>query len=53
MGKRHEQTPHERRYTDGKQTHEKMLKITYHQGMAKKNNKTPPYINCSWEYPKH
>ena len=37
MGRRHEQTFLQRRHSDGQQTHEKMLIITYHQGNANQN----------------
>ena len=37
MGKRPEQTFLQRRYTDGQQTHEKMLKIINYQGNANQN----------------
>ena len=41
MGRRCEQTPHQGRYTDGKQ-HTKILNITQHSGTAnKKNDETP------------
>ena len=44
MGRRHEQTFLQRRQTDGQQTHEKMLTITYLQGNANQNyNELSPH----------
>ena len=37
MGRRHEQLFLQSRHPDGRQTHEKMLIITYHQGHANQN----------------
>ena len=34
IDKSSEQTPHQRRYTDGKQVYEKMFNIIYHEGTA-------------------
>ena len=46
MGRRHEQIFLQRRHTDGQQTHEKTLNITYHQGNANQNhNEIPPYAS--------
>ena len=38
MGRRHEQTFVQKRHTDGQETHEKMIKITNHQGNANQNH---------------
>ena len=38
MGKGPEQTFFQRRYTDGQQTHEKMLNNSNHQGNANQNH---------------
>ena len=44
MGRRHEQTFLQRRHTNGQQTHEKMLNITWHQGNTNQNhNEMPPH----------
>ena len=44
MGRRNEQTFLQRRYTDGQQTHEKMLNITNPQGNAYQNyNELSPH----------
>ena len=44
MGRGYEQIFLQRRYTDGKQTHEKMFNIANHQGIANQNqSKISPY----------
>ena len=46
MGKGSEQTFLQRRYSDGQQTHEKMLNITHHQGNTNQNHtEIPPHIS--------
>ena len=39
MGRRHKQTFLQRIHPDSRQTHEKMLNITHHQGIANHNYK--------------
>ena len=44
MGRRYEQT-FLQRHTDGQQTHEKMLNITYYQGNANQSHNEVPLHN--------
>ena len=41
-----EQTFFQRRHTDDQQTHEKMLKVIYHQGNANQNHNEIPSHTC-------
>ena len=43
MGQRTKQTFFQRRHTDGKQTHEKMLNITHYQRNANQNHNEVPF----------
>ena len=43
MGQRTKQTAVQRRHTDGKQTHEKMLNITHYQRNANQNHDEVPF----------
>ena len=46
MGKRHKQNFHQRRYRHGHHAHEKMLRITCHQGNTNQNhNEIPPHTS--------
>ena len=46
MGKRHRQTPLQRRHPDGQLTHEKMFNITHYQGNTNQNhNEIPPHTS--------
>ena len=48
-----EQTFFQRKYTDGQETHEKILNITNHQGNANENhNEIPPHTNQNGQYQK-
>ena len=49
MGRRHKQTFLQRVQTNGQQTHEKMLNITWHQGNTNQNhNEIPPHTQSKW-----
>ena len=43
MGQRPKQTSLQRRHTDGQQTHEKMLNITYYQRNENQNHNREPF----------
>ena len=48
MGKRHEQKFHRGRHRHGQQAHEKMFRITGHQGNTNQNhNEIPPHSHTS------
>ena len=50
MGKRHEQKFHQRRRRHGQQAHEKMLRITGHQGNTNQNhNEITPHTSENGE----
>ena len=46
MGKRHEKTLLQRNHPGGRQTHEKMLHVTHHQGDTDQNHKDVPPHTC-------
>ena len=50
MGKKPEQKSHRGRHRHGQQAHEKMLRITGHQGNTNQNhNEIPPHTNENGE----
>ena len=51
MGRRSKQTILQRRYTDGRETHEKMFNITHHQRNANQNQYEVPTTLHQPEWP--